>query len=102
MLRVTGLFLLAFWLILQGFLSLTRLHLPYEKSVLAVFAFTAGLILLLDMFRSRLDSLGMLLLSIWLLLRGSMTLFHYSFPYSEAVTACLAIAAGLFLLVKRK
>lgn len=101
MLRTTGLFLLAVWLILQGIVTLTRIHWPYEKTVLAAFAFTSGLILLLDLFRSRFNSFGMLLLGIWLLLRGSMALLHYHFPYSDAITACLGIAAGLLLILRR-
>jgi hypothetical protein len=101
MLRVTGLLLLAFWLIVEGLLSLTGLHFPYEKIILAVLAFASGLFLLLDMFLSRLGNIGLLLLSIWLLINSTMVLFHYHFPYSQAILACLGIGAGLLLIVRR-
>jgi hypothetical protein len=46
-------------------------------------------------------NLGMLLLAIWLIAHGAMTLLKLSFSYSVEVLAVLAIAAGVLLLMRR-
>ncbi len=101
MLKVTGLLLLACWLIVQGLLILTPLHFSYEKTLLAALALTSGVVLLMDLLRFKLANAGILMLSIWLLLRSSMILFHVHFPYSETLLAGLGIVAGVFLMVRR-
>lgn len=47
------------------------------------------------------QNLGMLLLAIWLILKGLMPLFHLSFPSSGTVLDVLAIAAGVLILFDR-
>jgi len=42
-------------------------------------------------------NLGMLLLAIYLILVGIMTLFHFAFP--SIVMALLALAAGILILI---
>lgn len=44
---------------------------------------------------------GMLLLGIWLIARGAMSLFDISFQGKDTVMAVLAIAAGALLLFDR-
>jgi uncharacterized membrane protein HdeD (DUF308 family) len=46
-------------------------------------------------------SIGMLLLSIWLILYGLIALFSLSFSGLEMVMGILAIAAGIFILLGR-
>jgi hypothetical protein len=46
-------------------------------------------------------SIGMLLLSIWLILTGLIELLHFSFSGLPLVMAILAIAAGVLLLLGR-
>jgi hypothetical protein len=46
-------------------------------------------------------NLGMLLLAIWLIAYGAITLLKISFSYSGEVLAILAIAAGILLLLRR-
>ena len=46
-------------------------------------------------------SIGMVLLSIWLILTGLITLLSFSFAGLPVIMAILAIAAGLFILLGR-
>jgi len=46
-------------------------------------------------------NLGMLLLAIWLILTGLISLLGLVFPYSGLILALLAIAAGVLLLLGR-
>jgi hypothetical protein len=43
---------------------------------------------------------GMLLLGIWLILRGIIPLFHLSFSGIDTVMAILVIAAGALILLE--
>jgi hypothetical protein len=46
-------------------------------------------------------SIGMLLLSIWLILTGLIALLSFSFAGLPVIMAILAIAAGIFILLGR-
>jgi len=46
-------------------------------------------------------SIGMLLLSIWLILTGLFGVVTFTFPGKEVIMAILAIAAGVFILLGR-
>ena len=46
-------------------------------------------------------SIGMLLLSIWLILTGLLAVVKFSFSGLEIIMAILAIAAGVLLLLGR-
>jgi len=96
-----GLFILALWLIAQGVLSLTSLHFPYQKLVIPSVALTAGVVLLLFVIKTKLGDIGLFLLSLWLILRSSMFLFHLTFPYSDMTVAILGISAGFFLIIRK-
>ena len=97
----TGLFIMALWLIAQGILSLTKLHFSYEKQFLSSVALCAGIVILLHGVKTRLGDKGLLLLSLWLILRSSLFLFHFTFPYSDVTLAILAIIAGLLLIIRK-
>ena len=45
--------------------------------------------------------IGRLLLCIWLIVIGLISLANLSFAYSGQITGALAIAAGIFLLLDR-
>jgi hypothetical protein len=49
----------------------------------------------------RIRDLGLLLLSIWLILTGLITILHLSFTGEDILMAVLAIAAGILLLLRR-
>ncbi len=44
--------------------------------------------------------LGFLLLGIWLIAMGLLSLLELSIPYSEVILALLAIAAGVLIVMK--
>ena len=44
-------------------------------------------------------NLGMLVLAIWLILSGLISLLGLSFPYSSLILALLAIVAGVLILL---
>lgn len=69
-----GLFILALWLIIQSILTLTKLHFLYEKQILSSVALFAGVVILLDVVKIRLGNIGLMLLSLWLILRSSLLL----------------------------
>jgi hypothetical protein len=46
-------------------------------------------------------SIGMLLLSIWLILTGLLGVVKFSFTGLDIIMAILAIAAGIFILLDR-
>ena len=46
-------------------------------------------------------SIGMLLLSIWLILTGLLGVVKFSFTGLDIIMAILAIAAGIFILLGR-
>jgi hypothetical protein len=45
--------------------------------------------------------LGFLLLSIWLIVTGLITIFHFDFSGLGTIMAILAIAAGVLILLER-
>ena len=99
--RSVGLILLGLWLIAEGILNLIDLHFPYDRMILAAAALSAGVALLLNSIQSRLNDLGVLFLGLWLILRSSLFLFKFSFPYSEWLLAITGIIAGLLLILRK-
>lgn len=94
--------LLAIYLIAGGLLPLLNLNLPAADLILAALAIAAGALLLLGGAQLRLPrSLGGVLLAVWLILVGLLTLAQISFPGQETVLGLLAAAAGILLLLRR-
>lgn len=96
-----GLLLLGIWLIAIALLDLTHWHFSHQRTVLAVLALISGSVVLLSVIKTRFSDIGLLLLSIWLILRSCMQLFHVTFPHSVLVADILAIASGLFLILRK-
>jgi len=96
-----GLLLLALWLISQSILSLTGFNFPYQKLILSVLALSAGIVLLLHLIKTKFSNIGLFLLSIWLILKSCLYLFHFSFPYSDMTVAILALVTGVFLIIRK-
>ncbi len=97
-----GMLLLSIWLIATGLLPLVKINLPGGGMILAILALAAGVLLLVGTSRTKLtQSLGPLLLSIWLMIQGALELLKVNFPQSGLVMALLAIAAGALILLRR-
>ena len=100
--RNIGMVLLAIWLILYGVIPLVGIRIPSGDLILAILAVAAGVLILLGQRKYHIrGNLGILLLAIWLILVGLLQLINFSFPASGMVTAILAIAAGILLLIRR-
>ena len=98
-----GMVLLAIWLILTGLLPLLNISFPAGGVILAILAIAAGVLILLQgkRIRNLPSNLGVLLLSIWLIVTGLLSLLVISFPASGTILALLAIAAGILILLGR-
>jgi len=99
--RNIGILLLAAWLIMQSSLTLSGYHFPYQKLVLAIVALVSGGILLINVIQTKIANLGLLLLSIWLILKSSLFLFHFDFPYSNITVAILGLVTGVLLILRK-
>jgi hypothetical protein len=100
--RNLGDLLLGIWLLLSALLSLLNASFAGAGLVLDILAIAAGALILYTAVRSNpLGNLGRLLLGIWLLLMGLLSLLSLGFGGSGAVLAVLALAAGILLLVGR-
>ncbi len=95
-----GMIVLAIWLIAQGIVSLFQITIPSVALILPVIAILAGVLLLL---RARdpkaVVNLGYLLLSVWLILTGLLTLFGVASLQLAIVMAVLGAVAGILILV---
>lgn len=96
-----ALLLLGIWLIVRSLLELLNVHFSYEKIVLACIALAAGVLLSTHELKEKLESIGTLLLGIWLIMGAVIVLFKFTFPSSQLVMPILAILAGLLLMVRR-
>lgn len=101
MMKNIGLLLLGIWLVALALFDLTHWHFSYQNVMLAALALTAGIVVLLSVIKARFSDIGLLLLSIWLILRGCMQLFHVTFPHSALIADVLAIASGIFLILRK-
>jgi len=97
----TGLLILALWLITQSALRLTAIHFPYQEIILPGLALSAGIFILIHVIKTKIANIGLLLLSIWLILRSSLFLFNITFPYSDMTIAILGMVTGIMLIVKK-
>lgn len=93
--------LLAAWLLLTGLLPLLNVSFAGLDLVMNLLALAAGALLLwkpgaLPKGRNP----GLLLLGVWLLLLGLVSLLSLSFRYSDLLLNLLAIAAGVLLLLE--
>ena len=96
-----GMFLLAIWLILTGLITLTNLNIPSGQLILDIIAIVTGILILMEIRAMPGRNLGRLLLAIYLILIGLLSLLSITFPASATVLAVLAVAAGVLLLIGR-
>lgn len=96
-----GLLLLGVWLAGRSGLDLLGVSFPYQKLVLQILALVAGSLLILNEFKARLESMGTLLLGIWLAAGAAMALSGYGFASSKLVMAVLALVAGVLLILRK-
>lgn len=96
-----GLILLGVWLIVTGLVALLNLTVAGLGLLLAVLAILAGLLILIGWGRKRVrypSEVGLLLLAVWLILVGIVSLLGASLPGLGLVLDLLALVAGVLLL----
>ncbi len=93
-----GAAVLAIWLILTGLIPLLGLQFRGLGTLMAVLAAAAGVLLLIGPVKLH-KSLGVIVLAIWLILQGLVTLLGFSIPGGSMLMALLAVAAGGLILL---
>lgn len=95
-----ALIVLSVWLILSGLFSLTGAGFAEAGLVLNLLAIVAGALLLLqaDSWSAR---IGMILLGVWLVVRGLLGVVDVGLQGIGLVMDLLAIAAGVLILTEK-
>ena len=99
--RNAGLLLLGIWLIAHGVVDIFKLHFPYDRVVLSGLVVCSGIFLLLGSIKMKPREFGILLLGVWLLIGGVITLFKLTFPHSHETQAIIGGVAGLLLIIRK-
>ena len=97
-----GLLLLAIWLIVSGAVLIFDLSFNGLPIILGALVIAAGVFIIIGAKKKKIkDWIGALLLAIYLILIGVVALLELSFNGLPIIMACLAIAAGVLLLIKK-
>lgn len=103
MFRITkrmAMIVLSIWLIATGLLAVTGASLPDGSLILNLLAVAAGVLILLQG-RSWSEEIGMILLGVWVLATGLLSLVDITFQGHALILNLLAIAAGALILLGR-
>ena len=92
--------LVAVYLIVTGVVSILGIHIAVLSNLIPLIALVAGLLLLIGTGKLP-KSLGIVLLGVWLILKGLMPFVYISIPYFAFLTDGFAIAAGILILLRR-
>jgi len=95
-----GTFLIAVYLIVSGVVSIIGIHVAILSNLIPLIALVAGLLLLIGTGKLP-KSLGILLLGVWLILKGLLPFMYVSIPHFAFLTDGLAIVAGIFIMLRR-
>ena len=94
--------LLAIYLIVLGLFDLLGFQLFGLDILIPLLALAAGVLLLIGSTSMKLSGrYAVLLLAIYLVLVGALSLFSINFPASQIVLGLLALAAGILLIIRR-
>jgi hypothetical protein len=97
-----GQLLLAIWLVTIGLVPLLGLSFSNRETILALLALAAGTVILYELYQTgELGQLGQVLLGIWLLVNGLISILELGFSGQEWVLALLTLAAGTLRLLDR-
>jgi hypothetical protein len=92
--------LLGIWLVLSGLVHLGGIHFSGSATILAVFGIVTGILFFIADRSEKLGTqMGSILLGIWLVADGLVSLFHVRFTGSGVVLAVLSVAAGVMILI---
>ncbi|MFO7918736.1 MAG: hypothetical protein R6V13_11725 [Anaerolineae bacterium] len=91
---------LSIWLIAKGLLAVTGASLPDGSFILNLLAIVAGSLILLQG-RSWSEEIGMVLLGVWVLVTGLLSLVNIDIQSAGLILNLVAIAAGALILVRK-
>jgi len=102
MLNKWAIILLGIWLIATGLMPLFHVSFHASSILIALLAIGSGVLFILDGIKAKFArNIGMLLLSIWLIVEGLLSIADFKFAAEGTILALLAIASGILLLLKR-
>jgi hypothetical protein len=91
------------WLALTGLVHLGGIRFPQSAVILAVLGIVTGILFFVADSNERIGTqAGSILLGIWLVAGGLMSLFHIRFPGSGVILSVLSVAAGIVILILRR
>ena len=95
-----GTLLLGIYLILMAIISLFHLYNPILANIIPLIALTGGILILLGSAKLP-KSLGLILLGVWLVLKGLSPFLYVRIPYFGILVDFLALVAGVLILLRR-
>jgi hypothetical protein len=97
-----GYLLLGLWLLLEGLLTFPAISFTASGIISTLLALAAGIFLLIGLRGEDVgNSIGHLLLGIWLILEGLLSFPGIGFTAAGTIMAVLAVIVGIVLLVRR-
>jgi len=95
--------LLGIWLVLTGLVNLGGISFLKNGIILAVLGIVTGILFFIADSSEKIGAhLGSILLGVWLVAGGLVSLFHVRFTGSNVILAVLAVAAGVTVLITRR
>jgi hypothetical protein len=94
--------LLGVWLVLTGLVHLGGISFSRSGILLAVLGIVTGILFFIAHSSEKIGiQRGSILLGVWLVSGGLVSLFHVHFTGSGVILAVLAVAAGVMVLINR-
>jgi hypothetical protein len=91
------------WLVLTGLLHLGGVSFPKSSSILAVLGVVTGILFFFANSNEKITTqIGGILLGLWLVAGGLVSLAHLRFAWIGTALALLAAAAGVMVLITRR
>jgi hypothetical protein len=95
--------LLGIWLVLTGLHHLGGIAFPRSVIILAVLGIVTGILFFIADSSEKIGThVGSIILGVWLVAGGLVSLFHVHFTGSSVILAVLAVAAGVMVLIARR
>jgi hypothetical protein len=95
--------LLGTWLILTGLVHLGGVSFPKSSIILAVLGIVTGILFFIANSSEKIGTqIGSILLGVWLVAGGLVSLFHVRFTGSSVILAVLGVTAGVLVLIARR
>jgi hypothetical protein len=94
--------LLGIWLVLTGLVRLGGVSFTKTGIILAVLGIATGILFFIANSSEKIGAqIGSILLGVWLVAGGLMSLFNVHFTGSGVILAVLGVAAGVMVLINR-